>query len=1094
MARSNTARIYLVVDDRGFHVGMNKAASKLAAFGTKVKAIGAGMQSVGSTLTRNVTLPIVASLGLATKAAVDEEKEMALLSKALVANAGATDEQVAAVERWITAQQNATGISDGQLRPALANLVRVTKDTGEAQGLLGTAMDISVAKGKSLETVSMAIAKAYAGNVGALGRLGIATKDATGKTMTFDQVMARAVSTFGGSAATAATTTAGKMAILKARFADIAESIGNAVIPILEKLVPYVEKVAKWFENLSDSQRSFIVKAALVVAAVGPVIKVLGLLTSGVGGAIKVVTVLTRVLGKVGPAAAGATTKMSAMGGVLRGLPGLIGAAAVAVPLLAAAFNKISQEGGWKEFTDFWKNPFNTEAEGKLKGIAADLAEINELASIKPASITSIQQATSAMSDLSTARLKVKALQAEGVISASDANKILARIGQIESGVKTKFASLTVSADKSGKETGQKLNDGIANAIPTIGKTGQSAVDAFAERVGAGAPKAQSSGSKLGLGASAGMSTGKGAASKAGSTSGGSYVAGVDSKKGAASKAGTGLANAAKPPASSWFGLGATAGTSFASGLSSAIGTVIAAGAAIAAAALTAARNRLKSQSPSREFIALGAGASEGLAIGIKGGTSVAVASTVNLALSVVAAMKKALGGLKGKKAKSLTAASDLISPIQDLLNLVIDAGELLDQIKDAEAPALDAKAKTAVRAIVSSATSIADTVAKELNKVYGKTWVGAKKDKKGKVVKEGYWKKTAKQTRMEQAAEAAGPLASLVSFIVDVQEALNAIVDNDLPTMDSEVKLKTNAFIRQAVTLAGYVSDAIRAAFTDTDALTEDAEASSAIGGILGDVSSVLSAFSALTDEGIDTAIVNIQGTRDRAPEIGAALKETVDALRLAFADVGDGLEDVTDDEGGTTLGLGSIVTKVTGVFTDIAGVLSSVLGLDSSDQEGGMTISAAIDAAIAGAKLIAGRAGDLGTALTSMLAAIGTALGDISADSLTALKDAMESLSAISTSISDIVGSLSDLTAEKISAAATAGEELGKGFLTGLKAWHDTIVSEATSINRDVLAALAGTGGSGAAADMARAIRVAVREECNAVFTGIAVSLAAT
>ena len=66
---------------------------------------------------------------------------------------------------------------------------------------------------------SMAIAKAYAGNIGALGRLGIATKDAEGKTMTFEQVMARAVATFGGSAATAATTTAGKMAVLKARFA-----------------------------------------------------------------------------------------------------------------------------------------------------------------------------------------------------------------------------------------------------------------------------------------------------------------------------------------------------------------------------------------------------------------------------------------------------------------------------------------------------------------------------------------------------------------------------------------------------------------------------------------------------------------------------------------------------------------------------------------------------------------------------------------------------------------------------------------------------------------------------------------------------------
>jgi hypothetical protein len=267
--------------------------------------LGEKMSSIGSTMTKSVTLPIVGGLALAGKAAADEEQEMAVLAQTLRNTAGATKESVDATEEWITAQQNATGIADGDLRPALANLARASKDTSKAQDLLKTAMDTSVATGKPLEQVSLALAKAYNGNIGALGRLGIATKDANGKTLSFDAVLQNLTATMGGSAAAAADTTAGKMAILRARFSDITENIGSAVLPLIEKhLVPAIEKLVRWFESLSEGQRAFLVKAALFAAAAGPAMKMVGTLMQ-MGSAASRAAKLLRGLGGVATGEAG---------------------------------------------------------------------------------------------------------------------------------------------------------------------------------------------------------------------------------------------------------------------------------------------------------------------------------------------------------------------------------------------------------------------------------------------------------------------------------------------------------------------------------------------------------------------------------------------------------------------------------------------------------------------------------------------------------------------------------------------------------------------------------------------------------------------
>lgn len=228
-------------------LGNDKTLSSTAEkAGNSTSRLGDRMRKVGKIAAIGLAAGVVVA-GKALfdmgKAAAQDAQSQAILSKALKNSAGATDGQVAATEKWISAQGKALGVTDDKLRPALANLARATGDVGKAQKLASLAMDISAGTGKDLGAVSLALAKAHNGNVGALGRLGIATKDANGKTLSFEQMQAKLGKTFKGSASANAETFSGKMARLRLMFDEVRESIGA-------KLLPVAERLATWFVNV----------------------------------------------------------------------------------------------------------------------------------------------------------------------------------------------------------------------------------------------------------------------------------------------------------------------------------------------------------------------------------------------------------------------------------------------------------------------------------------------------------------------------------------------------------------------------------------------------------------------------------------------------------------------------------------------------------------------------------------------------------------------------------------------------------------------------------------------------------------------------
>jgi hypothetical protein len=185
-------------------------------------------------------LALGAAATVATAAAVQDAAAQDQLAGVLVRQAGATKEQVAQTEEFISALSRATATADDDLRPALSSLVNATGDLQKAQNLLRISQDLAAATNVDLATASDAVSKAYNGQMKGLATLDPSLRGVIASGATFEEVMARVAQTTGGAAARAANTTAGQFKTLQIQFGELQETIGAKLLPVAEKLVGFL--------------------------------------------------------------------------------------------------------------------------------------------------------------------------------------------------------------------------------------------------------------------------------------------------------------------------------------------------------------------------------------------------------------------------------------------------------------------------------------------------------------------------------------------------------------------------------------------------------------------------------------------------------------------------------------------------------------------------------------------------------------------------------------------------------------------------------------------------------------------------------------
>jgi hypothetical protein len=307
MAGSRTLKLSILADVDDLKKKLGQGEQEVSSFGDKLGDFGKKAAAAFAVAAAAAAAYAGKLLVEGVQAAIEDEKAQLKLATTLRNVTNATDAQVAAVEQQILKMSLAYGIADDQLRPSFERLIRATNDVAAAQKLQTLALDVAAGSGKSLESVSAALAKAYDGNTSALGRLGIGLSAAELKSMTFDEVTKSLADTFGGQATAQADTFAGKLARLTTAFDEAKEGIGSRLLPILTKLIDYfmnnvgpiVQSIQKKFEPLTkaieENKEEFMALWDFIKTYIVPILS--GALKVAFNGIVTAVTTVVNVIG-----------------------------------------------------------------------------------------------------------------------------------------------------------------------------------------------------------------------------------------------------------------------------------------------------------------------------------------------------------------------------------------------------------------------------------------------------------------------------------------------------------------------------------------------------------------------------------------------------------------------------------------------------------------------------------------------------------------------------------------------------------------------------------------------------------------------------
>jgi len=286
-----------------------------ASFAIKKAAVPAGLAIAG----------LAVALGDAAKSAMEDAAAQTILAGNLRTSAHATEAQIKATEDMITKMSLASGTADDVLRPSMSKLVLATNDVERSSKLLAIAQDVAARTGKPLETVTQALAKAEMGQFAALKKLGIpmsegiqasidlqkeqkklakaeenlasvkhniaegtlkgaeATKALTkanekfaAQTSIVNDLMSTTgdyaddvAKKFAGGASDAANTAEGQFKRLAVALAETKESIGAALLPAIEAVLPFLQTLGTWAQ---DHTTIFLIVAGAIAGIAAAVV------------------------------------------------------------------------------------------------------------------------------------------------------------------------------------------------------------------------------------------------------------------------------------------------------------------------------------------------------------------------------------------------------------------------------------------------------------------------------------------------------------------------------------------------------------------------------------------------------------------------------------------------------------------------------------------------------------------------------------------------------------------------------------------------------------------------------------------------------
>jgi len=191
---------------------------------------------------------ITAAVSSFIKAARESEVATAKLNAALKNQGIYSAKTSEEMREYSAALQKITTFDDDAITSAQALLVSTGLQGDQLKEVTKLTLDFATAKGIDLTTASMIMSKASDGNVQALGRYGIETKNADGTTKSFAEVMEQMQGKFNGFSEAVANTPTGKLQQLGNAWGDLKEVLGTMIATILVPIINVLLKMKDYFD------------------------------------------------------------------------------------------------------------------------------------------------------------------------------------------------------------------------------------------------------------------------------------------------------------------------------------------------------------------------------------------------------------------------------------------------------------------------------------------------------------------------------------------------------------------------------------------------------------------------------------------------------------------------------------------------------------------------------------------------------------------------------------------------------------------------------------------------------------------------------
>ena len=281
----NTVSAGLIATINGFHGSFDEAARYADVFANACNNSALDVDSLSGAM--SVAAPIFSAAGYSV--------EDAALYMGVMANNGIDADKAAnslktGMARLISpAKQGAEwmeklGINITNADGSMKDSVTVQKELNEAFSGLSESEQIAAASaifGKNQMAPWLALINTAPGDVNALS-------EALQNEGTTAEMANAMMSGFGGS-----------LEKLKSSIDVAATSFGEALAPIISKVAAAIQRLVDWFNSLDAEQQQMIATIALVVAAIGPLLIIIGTVISSISTILPVLAALTGPIGAI---------------------------------------------------------------------------------------------------------------------------------------------------------------------------------------------------------------------------------------------------------------------------------------------------------------------------------------------------------------------------------------------------------------------------------------------------------------------------------------------------------------------------------------------------------------------------------------------------------------------------------------------------------------------------------------------------------------------------------------------------------------------------------------------------------------------------